>query len=87
MASGPHGARAALTGSIPVRIDTADTVRTRANDERFGRMVGKSPAMQQVMVQALVGKDGKVAHAEYVKDITQEPNYVAALAAAKKAAG
>jgi len=48
MASGPHGARAALTGSIPVRIDTADTVRTRANDDRFGRMVGKSPAMQTV---------------------------------------
>jgi len=48
MASDPHGARAALTGSIPVRIDTADTVRTRANDDRFGRMVGKSPAMQTV---------------------------------------
>src|SRR5215471_12528364 len=48
MASGPHGARAALTGSIPVRIDTADTVRSRTNDERFGRMVGRSPAMQAV---------------------------------------
>src|SRR4029077_12330683 len=55
MASGPHGARAAaLTGSIPVRLDTADTVRTssrtqdRTQDERFGRMVGKSPAMQTV---------------------------------------
>src|SRR6476659_6786048 len=48
MASGPHGARAALTGSIPVRIDAADTVRTRANDDRFGRMVGRSPAMQTV---------------------------------------
>src|SRR6476661_914091 len=48
MASGPHGARNALTGSIPVRIDAADTVRTRANDDRFGRMVGRSPAMQSV---------------------------------------
>jgi thiol peroxidase len=34
----------------------------------------------------VVGKDGKVTHAEYVKDITQEPNYEAALAAAKNAA-
>jgi len=52
MASGPHGARAALTGSIPVRLDTADTVRTRmpdrTQDDRFGRMVGRSPAMQTV---------------------------------------
>src|SRR5882672_10352335 len=48
MASGPHGARAALTGSIPVRMETADTVRTRALDDRFGRMVGRSPAMQTV---------------------------------------
>ena len=48
MASGPHGARAALTGSIPVRLDSADTVRTRTQDDRFGRMVGRSPAMQPV---------------------------------------
>src|SRR6185436_14025225 len=48
MASGPHGARAALTGSIPVRLDSADTVRTRTRDDRFGRMVGRSPAMQPV---------------------------------------
>src|SRR3982751_779432 len=48
MASGPHGARAALTGSIPVRLDTSDTSRTRTQDERFGRMVGRSPPMQVV---------------------------------------
>src|SRR5262245_30441169 len=54
MASGPHGARAALTGSIPVRIDAADTVRNRMLDERFGRMVGRSPAMQTVF--DLLGK-------------------------------
>ena len=34
----------------------------------------------------MVGKDGKVKHAEYVKDITSEPNYEAALAAARAAA-
>jgi hypothetical protein len=31
-------------------------------------------------------KDGKIAYAEYVKEITTEPNYEAALAAARKAA-
>src|SRR5262249_41915392 len=48
MASGPHGARAALTGSIPVRVDPSETSRVRTSDDRFGRMVGKSPAMQSV---------------------------------------
>ena len=48
MASGPHGARAALTGSVPVRLESADTARDRTADERFGRMVGRSPAMQAV---------------------------------------
>jgi thiol peroxidase len=35
----------------------------------------------------VVGKDGKIAHAEYVKEITTEPSYDAALSAAKQAAG
>jgi len=33
----------------------------------------------------VVGKDGKVKHVEYVKEIGSEPNYDAALAAAKSA--
>ena len=32
----------------------------------------------------VVGKDGKVKHAEYVKEITTEPNYDAALSAAAR---
>jgi DNA-binding NtrC family response regulator len=49
MASGPNGARAALVGgSGPVRLEAGDSGRTRAIDERFGRMVGRSPAMQTV---------------------------------------
>jgi thiol peroxidase len=31
----------------------------------------------------VVGKDGKIKHAEYVKEVTEHPNYDAALAAAK----
>jgi DNA-binding NtrC family response regulator len=49
MASGPHGARAALIGgSGPVRLEPADSGRTRVLDDRFGRMIGRSPAMQTV---------------------------------------
>ena len=47
--SGPHGARAAVAvGGVPVRIETTETTRNRMLDERFGRMVGRSPAMQVV---------------------------------------
>lgn len=35
----------------------------------------------------VVDKDGNVTHAEYVKEVTAEPNYDAALAALKAAAG
>src|SRR5437867_1725588 len=34
----------------------------------------------------VVGKDGHVRHVEYVKEVTTEPNYEAALAAARSAA-
>jgi thiol peroxidase len=35
----------------------------------------------------VVDKDGNVTHAEYVKEVTSEPNYDAALTALKQAAG
>jgi thiol peroxidase len=35
----------------------------------------------------VVDAQGKVVHAEYVKEIAEHPNYDAALAAAKKSAG
>ena len=45
--SGPQGARAAFgVGGEPVRI--GDTSRAQTIDERFGRMVGRSPSMQSV---------------------------------------
>ncbi len=55
MGSGPHGARAALSvGGTPVRLETSESTRTRTAEERFGRMVGRSPAMQTVF--DLLGK-------------------------------
>jgi DNA-binding NtrC family response regulator len=45
--SGPQGARAAFSvGSEPVRL--GDSGRAQNIDERFGRMVGRSPSMQSV---------------------------------------
>ena len=61
-------------------------------DKEFGRSYGvlvKDGPLAGVDARAVfvVGKDGKVTHVEYVKEITTEPNYEAALAAARKAAG
>ena len=60
-------------------------------DKEFGRSYGvlvKDGPLAGVDARAVfvVGKDGKIAYAEYVKEITTEPNYEAALAAARKAA-
>ena len=69
-------------------VKTLSDVRERSFAPAYGTLVKDGPlgglSARAVFV---VGKDGKVAHAEYVKDISQEPNYEAALAAAKKAAG
>jgi len=70
------------------RVKTVSDFR----DKEFGRSYGvlvKDGPLAGVDARAVfvVGKDGKVVHAEYVKEITTEPNYEAALAAAKKAAG
>ena len=69
-------------------VKTLSDFRERSFAPAYGTLVKDCPlgglSARAVFV---VGKDGKVAHAEYVKDISQEPNYEAALAAAKKAAG
>jgi thioredoxin-dependent peroxiredoxin len=69
-------------------VKTLSDFREHAFAPAYGTLVKDGPlAGLSARAVFVVGKDGKVAHAEYVKDITQEPNYDAALAAAKKAAG
>ena len=69
-------------------VKTLSDFRERAFAPAYGTLVKDGPlAGLSARAVFVVGKDGKIAHAEYVKDITQEPNYDAALAAAKKAAG
>src|SRR5215831_6673855 len=69
-------------------VKTLSDFREHAFAPAYGTLVKDGPlAGLSARAVFVVGKDGKVAHAEYVKDITQEPNYDAAIAAAKKAAG
>lgn len=58
----------------------------------FGRKYGvliRGGKLDRFLARAVfvIDKNNKVVHAEYVPEIAQEPNYDAALAAAKKAAG
>jgi len=58
-------------------------------DRDFGRKYGVDIKETGLLARAVfvVGKDGKVAYAQIVPDITQEPDYAPAINAAKAAAG
>jgi len=70
------------------RVKTLSDFRDRAFAQSYGVLVKDGP-LTGLTARAVfvVGKDRAIKHVEYVKDITQEPNYDAALAAAKEAAG
>lgn len=58
-------------------------------DASFGQAWGVLIKELRLLSRAVfvVGKDGKVAHVEYLKEVTEEPDYDAALDAARKLAG
>lgn len=68
------------------RVKTLSDFRDRSFGEKYGVLI-KDGALAGVEARAVfvVGKDGNVKHVEYVKDIVEEPNYEAALNAAKQA--
>jgi thiol peroxidase len=69
-------------------VKTLSDFRERAFAQNYGVLVKEGPlAGLTARAVFVVGKDGKVKHAEYVKEITTEPNYDAALNAARQAAG
>jgi thiol peroxidase len=69
-------------------VKTLSDFRDHSFAQNYGVLVKDGPlAGLTARAVFVVGKDGKVKHAEYVKEITTEPNYEAALAAAKQAAG
>jgi thiol peroxidase len=69
-------------------VKTLSDFREHSFAQNYGVLVKEGPlAGLTARAVFVVGKDGKVKHVEYVKEITTEPNYDAALSAAKQAAG
>src|SRR5207244_12601026 len=67
-------------------VKTLSDFRDRAFGPAYGVEIKDGPiAGLTARAVFVVGKDGKVKHVEYVKEIGSEPNYDAALAAAKSA--
>ena len=68
-------------------VKTLSDFRERAFGPAYGVEIKDGPiAGLTARAVFVVGKDGKVKHVEYVEEIGSEPNYDAALAAAKSAA-
>jgi thiol peroxidase len=68
-------------------VKTLSDFRDRSFASRYGVAIQDGPlAGLNARAVFVVGKDGKIQHVEYVSDITKEPNYEAALSAAKQAA-
>ena len=69
-------------------VKTLSDFRERAFGPAYGVEIKDGPIAGLVTRAVfVVGKDGKLRHVEYVKEIAAEPDYDAALAAAKAAAG
>jgi thiol peroxidase len=69
-------------------VKTLSDFRDRSFGQSYGVLIKDGPlAGVNARAVFVVGKDGKVKHVEYVKEIATEPNYEAALTAAKAAAG
>ena len=68
-------------------VKTLSDFRDRSFASRYGVAIQDGPlAGLNARAVFVVGKNGKIQHVEYVSDITKEPNYEAALSAAKQAA-
>ena len=77
-------AQARWRGAESVRHDTLSSHRS----EEFGRAYGVLLREWRLLQRAVfvIDGDGRLAHAEYVADQMAEPDYAAAVAAAKSAA-
>jgi thiol peroxidase len=66
------------------KVQTLSAHRSTKFGEDYGVLIQGGP-LDRCLARAIfvVGKDGKLKHVEYVKEIAEHPNYDAALAAAK----
>lgn len=70
------------------RVKTLSDFRDRSFGQNYGVLITDGPlAGVDARAVFVVGKDGMVKHVEYVKEIANEPDYDAALKAAREAAG
>lgn len=70
------------------RVKTLSDFRDRSFGQNYGVLITDGPlAGVDARAVFVVGKDGTVKHVEYVKEIANEPDYDAALKAARDAAG
>ena len=67
-------------------MQTLSDVHNQSFGTGWGILIEGLPLPLLARSVFVVDKDGTVTHAEYVKEVTAEPNYDAALAALKKAA-
>ncbi len=75
-------------GKLGANVEVWTVSMDRSFAQNYGVLVKAGPlAGLSARAVFVVGKDGKVKHAEYVREITTEPNYDAALSAARQAAG
>jgi len=65
------------------RVITASDYKHRAFGPAFGVLIKELGLLARAVF--VLDRQGKVVHAEYVPEVTQEPNYDAALAAVKAA--
>lgn len=66
-------------------VQTLSDHRNASFGEGWGTLIKELRLLSRAVF--VVGKDGKVAYVEYITEITEEPNYPAALEAAKKLVG
>jgi len=68
-------------------MKTLSDVHNHSFGENWGVLIEGLPLPLLARSVFVVGKDGKVTYAEYVKEVTSEPDYEKAVAALKAAAG
>jgi thiol peroxidase len=69
------------------RVKVMSDFRDRSFGREYGVQIADGPlAGVNARAVFVVGRDGKIKHVEYVNEIASEPNYEAALSAAREAA-
>jgi thiol peroxidase len=64
------------------KVKTLSDYQDRSFGENYGVLIKELKLLARAVF--VIGKDGKIAYREIVKEVTSEPDYSAALSAAKK---